>query len=193
MYENLLRFVNSLVDIPKEQQKKLTDIFVPQIIPRNRFLVKAGEIPDKIGFNVSGLFRYYYIDEKGNEYTKHFCPENNFIISYRAMLLKCESAFYIEALEDSNILTAEYSLWQQLLDEHSCWQILTKKMLEKVYMLKENREKELLLDSAKDRYLAFCKEFPGLEQRIKQYQIASYLGINPVSLSRIRAQINYLT
>jgi CRP-like cAMP-binding protein len=154
---------------------------------------KYARIPAKIGFNVAGLFRYYYIDDKGNEYTKHFCPENNFIISYRAMLLGCGSGFYVEALEDSSILIADYSLWQKLLDEHICWQIFTKKLLEKVYIVKEKREKELLLDSAKARYITFLNENPGLEKRIKQYQIASYLGITPVALSRIRANINCLT
>lgn len=188
MYKKLWHFINSMVEIPDEQWKNFEKIFVPQKIHKNQFFIQAGQIPTKIGFNVSGLFRYYYIDDIGNEYTKHFCPENNFIISYSAMFLGCGSNFYIETLEDSNILIADYFAWNQLLDEHICWVILAKKLLEQVYIIKEKREKGLLLDSAKTRYLTFLKENPGLEQRIKQYQIASYLGITPVALSRIRAK-----
>ncbi len=189
MNETLYHVINSMADIPDEQWKNFEKNLIAEKIRKNQFFIKVGEIPGKIGFIVTGLFHYYYINNKGKQYTKQFCPENHFIIPYSAMLSGRESNFYIQALEDSNVLITDHLSWKKLFEQHLCWRILTIKMLEKVYLLHEKREKELLLDSAETRYLAFLKEYPGLEQRLKQYHIASYLGITPVALSRIRTKI----
>ena len=69
-----------------------------------------------------------------------------------------------------------------------CWQIVARKLAEMVFILKEKREAELLLSDAQERYQQFLADYPNLEKHIAQYHIASYLGITPESLSRIRAK-----
>jgi CRP-like cAMP-binding protein len=102
------------------------------------------------------------------------------------MILNRESYFWIEAMEDSSVILINYKNWRKLVKNHGCWDSLLKVFLEKVFIKKENREKEFLLDNAETRYKNFLREYPKLEQRIKQHHIASYLGITPVALSRIR-------
>lgn len=96
------------------------------------------------------------------------------------------SAYFVEALEDSSILEIRYQDWQQLLERKPIWQKLLLSTLEKGFIKKEARERAFLLDSAETRYVTFLADYPDLEQRISQRVVASYIGIQPESLSRIK-------
>ncbi len=97
---------------------------------------------------------------------------------------------YIEALENSTVYELEYLEWLTLRKENSCWDLFLITLLEGAFATKEKRERELLLLDAEERYNIFKNEFPGLESRIRQHLIASYLGISPVSLSRLKNKPN---
>ncbi|MCP3922645.1 MAG: Crp/Fnr family transcriptional regulator [Desulfobacterales bacterium] len=77
------------------------NVFYSSTVKKNEFFINAGDNPDKFGLVLSGIFRYFYIDNDGKEYTKYFAVENDFLISYSAILLGDVSKFHIEALEDS--------------------------------------------------------------------------------------------
>jgi len=176
-------------DIPKEEQGKLLKRLRPIIVKKGAYFLRAGEIPQRIGFNVSGLLRLFYIDPNGKEIIKHFCVENTLAISYSAFLLREASKLYIQALEDTKLLVIDHAGYRELLDSHVCWQIAARKLAELLYILKEKKESELLLNSAQERYLQFLEDYPNIEQRLNQYHIASYLAITPESLSRIRSNL----
>ncbi|AFY44283.1 Crp/Fnr family transcriptional regulator [Nostoc sp. PCC 7107] len=181
--------LQNLVDISADELAQLTHVFQPKTLKTGDFLIRAGEIPAEIGFVASGILRLYYVNSAGGEFTKSFCPENHFVTAYRALILKQPAQFFIEALEDSLLLVADYSQYVQLCTENSCLQTINHKLVEALFLKKEKREAELLLDDATTRYQNFLREYPDLEQRVKQYHIASYLGISPVSLSRIRKNL----
>jgi CRP-like cAMP-binding protein len=181
--------LRSLIDLPEDEAAKAITLFQPHSLKRGEFFVCTGDLPEKIGFLISGIFRLYYVDNNGNEYTKSFCTENSFIAAYSALLLEQPSHLFIQALEDAKLLIAEYSVYRSLSENHACWQILNCKIAESLFIKKEKRESALLLDDAQTRYLNFLEEYPGLESRLKQHCVASYLGITPVTLSRIRAQL----
>lgn len=151
--------------------------------------LKAGEVPQKIAFVNSGLFRYVYTNEKGDEFTKGIITENLFLSSYSAMISGKPSYFSIEALEDSEVLEIAWKDFIKLTDKEIFWVKFLLKFLEKGFIIKEKRERDLLLLDAETRYRNFLLEFPGMDQRIKQGIIASYLGIKPETLSRIRRKI----
>jgi CRP-like cAMP-binding protein len=153
------------------------------------YFIKAGETPLKIAYVFKGLFRYVYINDKGDEFTKAIITENNFISSYSAMVLSKPSYFSIEALENSKVLEISWSDFNQLQDNDIFWVKFLMKFIEKGYIIKEKRERDFLLLDAETRYRNFLSEFPGMDQRIKQGIIASYLGIQPETLSRIRRKI----
>ena len=91
-----------------------------------------------------------------------------------------------QALEKAEILQFAYDDWLALKETSPIWQMLLIRMLEKGYGAKERRERDLLLLDAETRYKNFCEDHPDLNKRVKQYQIASYLGIQPESLSRLK-------
>ncbi|SHJ98115.1 hypothetical protein SAMN04488513_1156 [Pseudozobellia thermophila] len=105
------------------------------------------------------------------------------------MISKSPSYFFIEAIEDSKVLIMSYNNWQKLKEQNPKWNLLLVKLLEKGYATKEKREREFLLLDAENRYRIYLKEYPTLENRVKQHMIASYLGITPIALSRIRRKM----
>ncbi len=151
--------------------------------------IRAGEVPQKIAFVFSGLFRYVYTNNNGDEFTKSIIKENLFLSSYSAMIMERPSYFSIEALEDSQVLEISWKDFLQLVENDIFWFKFLFKFIEIGYMVKEKRERDLLLLNAETRYKNFLTEFPGMEQRLKQGIIASYLGIKPETLSRIRKKI----
>ena len=175
--------------LPDKRIDEFLSIGKEKSIATADFFIKAGETPTKIAYVFKGLFRYVYINDKGDEFTKAILTENNFINSYTAMVLSRPSYFSIEALENSQLLEISWSDFRQLHDNDIFWVKFLMKFLEKGYITKEKRERDLLLLDAETRYKNFLAEFPGMDQRIKQGIIASYLGIQPATLSRIRRKI----
>jgi CRP-like cAMP-binding protein len=190
MINDLLETIGAFATIPPEQEAKLCSIAVTENLRKGDTFIREGNVPQKFAFVGKGLFRYFYVNEKGNEFTKGFFPEHNFITSYTAMVRGKPSYYTVQALEDATILVIDFQRWQNLYRGHACWMNLLFVLIEKGYMKKEARERELLIFSAEERYRAFLREYPELEKRIKQHLIASYLGITPVALSRIRKEMS---
>lgn len=183
---SFIKYIKSIVDIPKEQENKFCSLISIKQIKKGENLLNEGQSSRTIAFIKSGLFRYYYIDNKGNEFTKGFFIENSVLTSYSAILEKRSSYFTIQALENSEIEIIDYIKSQKLFVEHPCWNSFLVVQLQKALIMKEEREREFLLFDAEQRYRAFLQQFPNLEKRIKQNIIASYLRLAPESLSRIR-------
>ncbi len=186
---NFINYIKSIIDVPKEQENKFCSLISVKHIKKGEIFLSEGQSARTIAFIKSGLFRYYYIDNKGNEFTKGFFVENSVLISYSAILEKRSSYFTIQALENSEIEIIDYIKSQKLFTEHPCWNSFLVVQLQKALIMKVERERELLLFDAEQRYRAFLQQFPNLEKRIKQHMIASYLGITPQTLSRIRKKM----
>ncbi len=175
--------------LPDNRIDELLSIGKTKSIDAGDYFIKAGEVPYKIAFVGSGLFRYVYTNNKGDEFTKSIIVENLFLSSYSAMIVGMPSYFSIEALEDSQVLEIIWKDFTQLIENDIFWVKFLLKLIEKGFLTKEKRERDLLLLDAETRYKNFLVEFPGMDQRIKQGIIASYLGIQPETLSRIRRKI----
>jgi CRP-like cAMP-binding protein len=187
--DQLIAILRSLINLPEDEAIKATNLFQTYHLKRGEFFIRAGDVPKTIGFVISGILRLYYVNCEGTECTKSFCAENSFVAAYSALLLEQPSRLFIQTLEDAKLLVADYSAYRSLCENSACWQALNCKIAEILFIKKEKRESALLLDDAKTRYLSFQAEYPDLETRLKQHHIASYLGITPVTLSRIRSQL----
>lgn len=187
--KSLIAFLQSITDVPDVEISNVLGIFHISKLQRYQFLVNAGEIPTTLSFVVSGIFRLYYISDSGFEFTKSFCAEGEMVAAYTALLAGQPSKLFIQALEDSKLLTANYEEYQSVTAKSAFWQRVNQNIAEHLFIKKEKRESSLLLDNAKTRYMNFRKEYPSLESRITQRLIASYLGITPVTLSRVRAEL----
>lgn len=186
--EHKKSFIQHL-ELPDEEMLELLNISKYNKVSKMDHFIREGQVPRKMAFVIKGLFRYVYTHENGNEFTKNIIAEGNFISSYSAMILNTPSYFSIEALENSEILEIDYKDWIDLKEKKTFWNAFLVKILEKAFFVKEKRERELLLLDAEKRYEIFTAEFPNVENRISQQIIASYLGIQPESLSRLKRKI----
>jgi CRP-like cAMP-binding protein len=176
--------------LDNESVALLQNIFRPKVIQKEMFFLQEGEKSTEVGLIMKGLFRSYYIDKKGNDITKYFYPEGSMLFSYAAYLTQKESMYNIQALEDSEILIAKIFDFEKIIEGNYQLLLFFKKILDEVLVMKEEHACSFKLLDSIGRYQQFLAQYPGLEERIKQYQLASYLGITPVSLSRIRNKLN---
>lgn len=176
--------------MPAEAKDALRSIFVEAEVAKGSDFIREGEVAKQIAFIEEGLLRSYYISPHGLERNKHFFEAGSFVAPLTSLVTQQPSPVYIGALEDSKVLVASYDALERLYMKHLELNILGRKLVEFGWITKERRETQLIMLDATQRYRAFLAEYPGLDQRIPQYHIASYLGITPVQLSRIRSQMN---
>jgi CRP-like cAMP-binding protein len=172
--------------LPESRIDEFLSIGKFEKILQNEYFIREGEIPKKLAYVISGLFRYVYINDKGNEFTKGIIPEYKFLSSYSAMISSTPSYFFVEALEDSEIFVFSHENLLAMLEKDKFWLEFLLRFVEIGFSIKEKRERDMLLFDAEERYKNFLEEFPDLGNRVSQVIIASYLGIQPQSLSRIR-------
>jgi CRP-like cAMP-binding protein len=157
---------------------------------RGDLFVEEGTICRHLLFIYRGLFRYYLLHE-GHDFTKDFAVDtrNPFCTAYTSFMFQQPSAIWIEALEPCQVWSWHQSDVLPLFHEHPDWLRFAKAMIDHLFYRKEQKEIILLKYSAKERYRHFLIDFPELSQRVSQYHIATYLGITPESLSRIRSSV----
>jgi CRP-like cAMP-binding protein len=185
-FETLKDYLGTLVEIPPLQWLQLLKHLKIRKLKKGDCYIQQGEIFDEIGFVIQGLMYNSYMDPDGKEYVKAFLSEGKPVTCYSDMLRGVASSFSSTALEPTLLVTLKFSDLQKLYRTHSCWERMGRLSAEKLYIEKEQREWQFLLGDAKSRYENFVQENRGLIDRIPQYLIASYIGISPVSLSRIR-------
>jgi CRP-like cAMP-binding protein len=178
--------LNAFTLIPENQWNLLLSKMHTLKLKKNEYFIKVGDVPDKLAFIIAGIFRVFYTTEAGVERILVIRDENWPLSAYSSFLENIKARFSIQALEDSCLLYISLRDYNELLLQHSCWQVISGKYAEILFLEKEKREIEFLTVDAETRYNNFLNELPKIEKRIPQYYIASYLGITPVALSRIR-------
>lgn len=164
-------------------------LFQRTTLPKHEHFIKEQEIARKIAFLESGIVRAYFTNREGQEYNKQFFLAPSSIGGYSSLLTGKSHLIPQQALTDCIIWTADYRAISSQYDNFTDLERLARKMAEYYFLEKEKKELEIVLLDASERYKIFQKEFPGVEQQIPQYHIASYLGISAVQLSRIRHQL----
>lgn len=140
------------------------------------------------GIVLSGLLRHFYVDAKGRESVKAFPGPGELSAPYAELIQRKPSRTFIQALAPTRLLTFEVARFEALADDSLELQRLARRFLEQHFVAKEQREYEFLQLSAEERYVQFCARRPEHLSHIPQHQVASYIGITPVALSRIRAR-----
>lgn len=176
--------------LDEENVALLRKISKIKMLKKDMLFLQEGEKSTEIGFIIKGVFRSYYIDKSGNDVTKYFYSEGDILFSYVAYLSQKESMYCIQALEDSEILVVKISDFEKIVEGNYQLLLSYKKMIDKVLVIKEEHAISFKLLNSVKRYKQFLNTYPVLEDRIKQCHLASYLGITPVSLSRIRRKLN---
>ena len=161
-------------------------LFRPTTLDKNEPWVRAGSSPKTIAFVREGLLRMFYTRDDGREVNKSFITEDGLCGALESLLDGAPTRLAIEALEPTRLLVADYARVTSFYAIDPYWERLGRIFAERLYVKKVRKEAQLLMDTAASRYERFLSEHPAVEARVPDYHIASYLGITPESLSRIK-------
>ncbi|HMU98854.1 MAG TPA: Crp/Fnr family transcriptional regulator [Chitinophagales bacterium] len=158
-------------------------------IKKGDFWLRAGEACQQTLFVENGLLRYYSIDDKGKEHLLQFAPEGWFVSDRASIFFNEPSAYFIQALEDTEAIILDESFMLDLAKKDVSFMEFNNKLLHNHIRQLQNRINQLLSASAEERYLHFTRIYPDILLRVPQLMVASYLGITPESLSRVRKEL----
>lgn len=185
-----LNQINQYYPLSDETVTDLIQICTEEKYSKNDLLLEAGNMARYYYFIKSGLVGYYTTDQQGDTIYKIFFEENSFVASTAAVIKNEPSDFNIIALEDCSVIQYPVKAYRDLLTKHHDLALFQMHYLEKNWVVKkEPLEVSLKYETAKQRYLQLL-ENESLYKRLKQHHIASYLGITPTQLSRIKKEIN---
>ena len=153
------------------------------------YLVRAGEPALYLIWLFSGVCREFYVTHEGNEYNKAFVVAGQVAGSLYDLKLETRSTAYIEFLQPTCGAVMLFSDFTSLVEKDRLIRAIYYRMVEQLFLKKCKREHDLLTLNATERYLSFCSQYPGIDQMVPLYHIASYLGISPEALSRIRRKL----
>jgi len=187
---DLKTFFNKLTPVSSENWDKFAALFTPRILKKGDYFIADGQTAKEIGFLESGIIRAFYRNGEAVEYNKHFFANPCFIGGYASLITGTPNQIFQEALTDCAVQVAKFADIQNLYQTCPDIERGARILAEQFFVQKEQREIEIVLLDADKRYEIFQKNFPLLEQQIPQYHIASYLGITPTQLSRIRRKLS---
>jgi CRP-like cAMP-binding protein len=178
--------------LPSLQQADF-DLIMPHLklksFNKGDLVLKAEEVCNHIFFLPTGLVRMYYLDADGNQINYRFTEGGNFFVDFQSFLTKKPSHFYWEAMERIEVLTITHQAVQEIYQQSATWSTFGRIMAEQVYLQLNERVEMLLFMQPEARYLQMQSKYPNLIGKVAQLHIASYLGIKPETLSRIRKRM----
>lgn len=189
MHNQFASYLKKRLAITPEQANEATNCLATKKIKKGQILLRPGDLKSEIYFVNSGLLRYYTIDEKGREHIIQFAPEDWMVSDRDTSVFGEASQCYIEAIEDAEVVVVKPDFFVSI--QHIVPRILELNilMLNNSIRAMQKRLVMLMAATAEQRYLDFIKMYPNLTLRVPQWMIASYLGITPESLSRVRKEL----
>jgi CRP/FNR family transcriptional regulator len=188
MEDNLIAHINKFVSLNDTETNEIVKSVSPICIKKKKFLLQPDEVCRANYFVSKGCMRLYFINRNGQEQTTMFGIENWWITDYDSLETGRPSHYYIQAVEDSEIVSLNKNILDDLLEKTPKMERYFRLILQKAYTASMRRFEYLRDQSDEERYRQFILLFPGFVQRVPQYMLASYLGFTPQFLSKIRAR-----
>ena len=188
-FTSLKTWVTTFCPMPDEEFARIEPITSWRQVAKGAFLLQQGEVCRHIFFLTQGFTRMYYVDPTGAEMNYRFAHENEFLVDFSSFLTRSPSRYYWQAMQDLEVLTFSYEPVQSLYQKSAAWNQFGRLMAERVYLLANERTELLQFLTPEQRYQHVLHTYPELVTSISQAYLASYLGIKPESLSRIRHRL----
>ncbi len=184
----LLNLLNNLVNLNHEEEELILNSFTSKTVLKGEFFLQEGHVCKHVGFIKKGLVRYF-VFKNDEESTFEFTKEGEFISDYSSFNSQRKSIQNIEAIEDCELLIINYEKLQHIFNNTPNGNHLGRLIIEHRFDVMVNQLLAVYMQNSEQRYQKFVSEYADLIQRIPQYLIASYVGVQPPSLSRIRKRL----
>jgi CRP-like cAMP-binding protein len=188
MINSLLESIQQIIPLSESEKTIVSTLFKAKAYKKGDFFLAEGQVCKQAGFITKGLVRYY-INHDGEDKTYDFGQENHFVCNYESFLPQTPSTKNIQTLEDCSMLQISYDDLQVFYKSISGAERFGRIVIEQVFIQTLQDLSSFYIDTPELRYVKFLQRHAGLLQRISQYHVASYVGVKPQSLSRIRKRI----
>jgi len=186
--EAILKHVGEKIDLDDSEKKFFVSLLQKKTFPRKSVILSPGEACKNQYFVIKGVLRIFYLDNEGIEHNAKFAPENWWAFDIESFFESTPAYYGIDCLEDTDVLMLTQEDHAALLKKIPAFERFYRLMMTQSFVALQHRMTQSLSLTAEERYSQFQKKYPGLESRIPQKHIASYLGITPVFLSMLRKQ-----
>ncbi|QCX53870.1 Crp/Fnr family transcriptional regulator [Elizabethkingia sp. JS20170427COW] len=187
--QNFNQYLQNQFGLEEGTVSVCTELARMKTLKKGEILVNSGEICKDFFFVEKGLLKQYFLDKNGKEHILYFAPENWLLGDRNSAYFNKPTEFIIEAIEDTEVLILEVSFFVKLSLKFPEVAFDADLLLHKHIRQLQKRVSQLLGATAEERYLDFITTYPNMMQRVPQWMIASYLGITPESLSRVRREL----
>jgi CRP-like cAMP-binding protein len=178
--------IRQMIDVSEAELAGLLEKCYPKTFWRGAALGQPGVVPGEIFFVNRGVARVIVTDQQGNEHPVHFALENQFIAHYSGFLLRQPGLYTLEAVEATEVVVLSRAAVEWGYQHLAQGEKLGRLVAEFYFIYHDHRIKNLYARTPKQRYDTLTEVFPGIYNRVPQHMIASYLGITPVHLSRLK-------
>jgi len=185
MYSNLIKLLSQFANLDENESELIKSSFMPHSLLKGEYFLKEGGVNKHVGFLHKGLVRYF-VHKDGEESTFEFTKEGEFIGDYQSFRNSSVSKQNIQAIEDCELLIIDFPKIQNIYNKTVNGNLIGRQIIAHRFDVMVNQLLEVYMQNHEDRYKSFIKKYYDLTQRIPQYLIASYVGVRPESLSRIR-------
>ncbi|RPI65818.1 MAG: Crp/Fnr family transcriptional regulator [Ignavibacteriales bacterium] len=189
MYEVLKKYLKNKIDIGDMDFEVIKSKFKPKNLRKKQYLMQEGDICKYYCFVSKGILRLFSIDAKGNESILQFAPEEWWISDRESIVTQIPSRYNIEALEDSELLLITPESYRELSVTIPAFYEMQENLHQRNIVAQQRRIHAAISYTAEEKYLEFIEAYPDIFQRVPQHMIASYLGMSPETLSRIRSKL----
>ena len=189
MFEVLFTKLEEKIKLSESEKDICRSLFSPKKLRKRQYILQQDDLCKNLIFVEKGILRSYSVDEKGNEHIIQFAPEGWWISDIYSFLTGDPSVYNIDAIEDSELLLITNSALEQLYERVPKFERYFRLLSQSNMVAMQRRLTSTLSSTAEEKYLRLISAYPNLVSRVPQHMIASYLGLTPETLSRIRKRI----
>ncbi len=185
----LMQTIRRRIALSNEEGEVLCRYFEPRTIKKKDLLFREGDIARDVAFVCNGVLRVYALDDEGHDWTLQFAPTDWWVTDLASFIKQEPAHWKVEALENSEVLLLsrenQLKLFADMPQMESYFRVLTENAL----VAQQQRLQDAMGAPALERYKSFCLKYPSLVDRIAQKHIASYIGVSPEFLSKLKSEI----